>query len=348
MNISGKTILLVAPEDMGLNALIAKNLSFCGFEVISYEHPQFKYKNLYERLVNFFRKFILNDFSYKSKMRDLEGQNMLLEISQQNKHINYTLIIRPDLCSDNFLSIIKGISSKTIGYQWDGLDRFPDVFAKLHFFDNFFVFDPMDIHQYSQYNLCLITNFYFDYVKKAQDLVQDNNSPIIAYFIGSHLDQRTPIVLQMLNCFCKVGIEPLFMIAGLHDHNKQTAYQGYPVTFLANYISFEENLTNVQSADIIVDILNDIHGGLSFRAFEALYYDKKLITNNVNIAQYDFFDEHNILIWNIETSVEELRAFLNKPYRNPDNQIIYKYSFTNWIRYMLGIDPYIALDSHLK
>lgn len=139
------------------------------------------------------------------------------------------------------------------------------------------------------------------------------------------------------------------MIAGISgQQNKQNEYKPYSVTFLDKNITFEENLANVESTDIVVDILNDVHGGLSFRAFEALYYAKKLITNNANIAQYDFFDEHNILIWTTDTSTEQILAFLNKPYQKPSEEIIYKYSFTNWIHYMFGIHPHIALNNCLQ
>lgn len=349
VNSAAKTIILVAPQDMGISDLIAKNLSHCGFTVIKYERPAFQYKNFFERMVNFFRKLIFRDFSYKAKNQDREGKAMLLDFLHQHKQIDYMLTIRPDMFSDEFLSFLQEISNKKIGYQWDGLDRFPDVFSKIHFFDNFFVFDPADIQKYHQYDLQLITNFYFDYTQKNQKTSQDENKPPKAYFVGSHLDQRTPTLLKMLNCLHQSDIEPMFLIAGISgQQHKQSEYKPYSVTFLDKNISFEENLANVESADIVVDILNDVHGGLSFRAFEALYYTKKLITNNTNITQYDFYDDHNILIWTDHITPEEIQSFLKKPYRSPNQEIIYKYSFTNWIHYMLGIRPFIALDNCLR
>lgn len=210
MNSSVKTIILVAPQDMGISDLIAKNLTHCGFTVIKYERPAFRYKNLFERVINFFRKLLFRDFSYKAKIQDQAGKTMLLDFLHQHKQIDYSLTIRPDMFSDEFLSFLQEISNKKIGYQWDGLERFPDVFSKICFFDDFFVFDPADIQKYHQYDLHLITNFYFDYIQKNQKANQNKNGLPKAYFVGSHLDQRTPTLLKMLNCLNQSGVETIF------------------------------------------------------------------------------------------------------------------------------------------
>lgn len=345
MNTSAKTIILVAPKDMGISDLISKNLSYCGFKVIKYERPEFKYKNILERLINFFRKLIFKDFSYKSKMQDIKGQALLLEFLHQNKQIDYTLTIRPDMFSDDFLKFLKTISHKNIGYQWDGLDRFPNIFSKIHFFDTFFVFDPMDIQKYPQYNLNLITNFYFDFIQKSKNLLSKNSDTTTAYFVGSHLNQRTPILVKILKDLSQSNINPLFFIAGISGQaQKQSEYQPYLINFLDKNISFEENLDNVEAADILIDVLNDVHGGLSFRAFEAIYYAKKLITNNINIINYDFYNDNNILIWSHQTTVEDIKKFVNKPYQPLSEHIMHKYSFSNWINYILGIYPNTPLN----
>lgn len=340
-----KSIILVAPKDMGISDLISKNLSYCGFKVIKYERPAFKYKNSLERLTNFFRKLIFKDFSYKSKVQDQQGKEMLLEFLHQNQHIDYILTIRPDMFSDEFLDFLKKIGNKNIGYQWDGLDRFPTVFSKIHFFDTFFVFDPMDIQKYPQYNLNFITNFYFDFIQRNQTLPSKYKNTFTAYFVGSHLNQRTPILIKILDCLSQSNIKPLFFIAGISGQiHKQNEYQHYLINFLDKNISFEENLANVEAADILIDILNDVHGGLSFRAFEAIYYTKKLITNNINIINYDFYNDNNILVWTHQSTVEDIKNFLNKPYQPLSEHIIHRYSFSNWIKYILGIHPNIPLN----
>lgn len=347
INSSVKTIILVAPQDMGISDLIAKNLTHCGFSVIKYERPAFRYKNLFERVINFFHKYLLRDFQYKIRQQDKIGMMLITKQLNNTKKADYLFVIRPDKFSDELLTYLSKSSVTRVAYQWDSLNRFTGIFSKIHFFDTFFAFDSMDIDRYPQYNLRLVTNFYFDFMSN-QSTVQHGDLPI-AYFVGTHIACRTPTAVKMLDQFEQVGITPLFLIAGISTQKKkQSSYQSRPVTFLENNISLEENLKNIETTDIIIDILNNANGGISFRPFEALYYAKKLITNNANIAQYDFYDDHNILIWTDHTTPEEIQSFLKKPYRSPNQEIIYKYSFTNWIHYILGIHPHIALDNCLQ
>ena len=72
---------------------------------------------------------------------------------------------------------------------------------------------------------------------------------------------------------------------------------------------------------------------------EALGYKKKLITTNETVKFYDFYHPNNIFIYNGENH-DELTEFLKLPYFPIDENIRKKYSFANWIRYILDIPPY--------
>ena len=63
---------------------------------------------------------------------------------------------------------------------------------------------------------------------------------------------------------------------------------------------------------------------------EALFYEKKLITNNKNIINYDFYCKENIFILE-KDDIEELPQFLKTPYKKIDNEIVNKYEFENWL-----------------
>ena len=54
--------------------------------------------------------------------------------------IDYALFIRPDLFSNEFIEAVKQKVVHTIcAYQWDGMDRFPEVWRTVDLFDKFFV-----------------------------------------------------------------------------------------------------------------------------------------------------------------------------------------------------------------
>ena len=85
------------------------------------------------------------------------------------------------------------------------------------------------------------------------------------------------------------------------------------------------------------------HNGLSFRIFEAIKYEKKLITNNKTVKQYDFYHPNNIFVFE-EDNFQGLENFLKVAYTPLSEEIKQKYSFTNWLRYVLDIPPYKALN----
>ena len=104
-------------------------------------------------------------------------------------------------------------------------------------------------------------------------------------------------------------------------------------------MKYDENIKQLQKSKCLIDIRFDYHQGLSFRFFEALYYKKKLITNNESVKKYDFYNDNNIFITDFE-NLDGIEEFLNKPYVEIDQKIVEKYGFSNWSRYIFGIEPY--------
>lgn len=95
----------------------------------------------------------------------------------------------------------------------------------------------------------------------------------------------------------------------------------------------------MMNSKVILDFLDSAHNGLSLRTFEALGYGKKLITNNPSIKYYDFYNPANIFVWDGENP-DGIEEFLKKPYEQPEELITKKYGFTNWINYVLEIEPH--------
>ena len=86
----------------------------------------------------------------------------------------------------------------------------------------------------------------------------------------------------------------------------------------------------------MLDFLDNVHNGLSFRVFESLRFSKKLITNNQSIRDYDFYSPNNILIWEKSIDKHKILEFLEKNYEKLDRNIVEKYSFSSWINNVLN------------
>ncbi|MBA2042253.1 LPS core biosynthesis protein RfaS, partial [Escherichia coli] len=56
-------------------------------------------------------------------------------------------------------------------------------------------------------------------------------------------------------------------------------------------ISYEENIRRTLNANIIVDITKENQSGWTLRILEALFFNKKLITNNINVFGSEIYSE---------------------------------------------------------
>lgn len=85
----------------------------------------------------------------------------------------------------------------------------------------------------------------------------------------------------------------------------------------------------------MIDIAHPNQKGLSMRPFEALGLKRKLITNNTDIKNYDFYNENNIFVVNDFNNIEIPDSFLNNPYEELPDKIYEKYYIKNWLKTIL-------------
>jgi len=172
----------------------------------------------------------------------------------------------------------------------------------------------------------------FDHLPPAQ-----TSSPNI-YFLGAHRQDRIAPIVRFCQHAQQAGWPLNFQIA---RDGAQNIEQHYPVNNIQfhNGISYQQNLDYARSSRILADFVISTHKGLSLRTFEAIGYRKKLITTNAEVKKYDFYHPSNIFIWDGET-LDGLDEFIASPYQEIDPAIREKYSFGNWIRYVLNIRPH--------
>ena len=245
------------------------------------------------------------------------------------------MFFRGDLLDDELLKEIKNQTTNgMINYQFDGLHRYPDIYSKINIFDRFFVFDYQDLYRYP--DLLPTTNFYF---KPHRELL--NNGKI--YFLAVHHDSRTHLINQFTAYAKRHHLSLDFNIVFATNEQKDDYKTPEVIDFLDKVISFNDNIVRSQQSSVLADFVINEHKGLSFRVFEAIGYQKKLITTNETVKFYDFYHPNNIFIYNGENH-NELTKFLKLPYFPIDENIRQKYSFNNWIRYVLDISPYQKIE----
>jgi hypothetical protein len=334
-----KKIILGLPQTFSLYASLKKNLEFLGYEVIdiSYPNHEFKYKNYRQKIVNFLRKTFLKDKHYKNLLMFQPYKiNIELLLNDIQVPVDYALLIRADIYPKNILKLIKKKCKTFIAYQWDGLDRFPQIYDSINIFDRFFVFDNSDLNK-TPHNTLTTTNFAFDYSQRT-----NHKSEYDIFYIGSVGGKRIKTIKHFINQTREFNHHNKFLI---HYTNKEDCIETNlnEIEYTDSHITYEENLSYVNRSNIIFDLLNESHNGLSFRVFEANYYGKKLITNNSEIKKYEFYHPNNIFVWDGE-NLDGYETFINAPRHIIPQEIIDKYSFTNWIKYILNEPPFIPTN----
>ena len=97
------------------------------------------------------------------------------------------------------------------------------------------------------------------------------------------------------------------------------------------YIKYNDYIEKVLKSKCIFDYSYTDYNGLSLRPLEALFYRKKLITNNKDIINYDFYRPNNIFVLGID-NIEKIKEFINSPYEEIDEEIIKYYEFESWLK----------------
>lgn len=100
------------------------------------------------------------------------------------------------------------------------------------------------------------------------------------------------------------------------------------------FISYDNYLDLVNETSTILEIVSEKQSGITLRTLEALFYNKKLITNNKNIILYEFYNyfKKNILIIDINNvSIIEIINFIKSDYLDYDHSILSKIEFYYWL-----------------
>ena len=330
-DVSDKKIILIMPPDFGVYQVIEQNLHYMGFEQVTVISPLFRYKTK-DRILNFIQKSLLGNKDYKKQLID---DYYTAEVSQTlssfaPKSIDYAIVIRPDKLDLKTIEKIHNTAHKVVAYQWDGLARFPKVFKVINQFQRFFVFDLDDYHLYKDRyaNLLPCTNFYFDIPEES---VSVNENEVL--YVGVYIKDRIQSLIRVVNALSQYD---LTLNINLFYGRKTPPFFHPHITFFSKGLNYAQYLTLTKKATVLLDIKTVDHNGLSFRIFEAIKYQKKLITDNKSIKLYDFYHPNNFYV--VENDLfEGLSDFLESDFIPLSEDIRQKYSFTNWVKNILEI-----------
>ena len=320
-----KKVLLSIPTNNGIYDVIRHNLEEAGIECVVMPLGtchQFKYPNQFIRFLNFLSKTFFR-INFKSIL--ISRSRKKWELIHFRQKYDLLLAIRPDLMTPEQIRLAKSVCRKLVGYQWDGLERFPDIYKYIDYFDDFYVFDKNDLTKKPK--LKFKTNF------RLKPFDEDFKFTLSdAHFIGEVDLHRYSSLVEIANHLTGFGLRFIFYITKY----PRGVVKKHPSIRVRNNprITYNQNLLIAKSTKVIVDINDEkLHTGLSLRFFEAMELRKKLITTNIEIREYDFYHPNNIYIHGF--SGISIAEFMSLPYCEIDCKITDKYKIEEWIKEFL-------------
>lgn len=92
----------------------------------------------------------------------------------------------------------------------------------------------------------------------------------------------------------------------------------------------------IQENSVLLELKRSDNNGCTFRSIDCIGMKKKLITNNKDIVNEDFYSPNNILIID-ENNIEIPKEFIYSPYEDLPKEIYEKYSLENWVKQLLDV-----------
>lgn len=294
-----------------------------GFEVEFFNYSSFRkiknpILNLYNRL--YYKKF------KNSNLKDIYvDKNIIKFLKTNKKKYDYFLKIGTINLKEETLNLIKEKIEVLISHYWDSIKTSEEkllIDKEKKYFDKISSYDLKDC---IRYELEYLPNFY---TRISKNQIQNKTD---VYTIMSDIRRK-----EFLE---KIG-------KNLQENNirydinlvvkKENIIKSNIINITDIKISMEEMLEKSLYSKTSLEILHSGNNGSTFRAIDCIGLKKKLITNNKNIINEDFYNPNNILILD-EENINIPKEFIDSPYEDLPKEIFEKYSLKNWAKQLLEI-----------
>ncbi|HFU3800791.1 TPA: capsular biosynthesis protein CpsH [Streptococcus suis] len=260
----------------------------------------------------------------------------------RHQSFDYILVIRGEYTPKESLERMRLYfpNSKIILYMWDSLINNKFIREKWEYYDKVYTFDRIDYLNFKETISFLPLFYYEDFLPKS---TKTTDYKYDLAFIGTGHEDRIQIVkslIQQLNNYQRKSFSYFFIPHKLVYYINKFRNPSFKNVKIKD-VEFEqlpfETLYEIYSqAKCVVDIESSRQNGLTMRTIEMIGLEKKLITTNKDIINYDFFNSNNIMILDRKNPIIDLE-FLDKPYIPLDEKIRNKYSLHDWILNVLDI-----------
>jgi len=295
--------------------------------------------------VDFFSEVPKQTFKYKyyKRTKNTKGHNSIVEqhtssiIDESVKNYDLVFIIKCENLSNTDILALreKSPNAKFVLYLWDSINRILGISDKIELFDKVFSFDRLDC---LSNNKLIFNPLFFREEYDNGSLIEEKQYYDI-YHLGWYHSDRFKIIKKISKYLDNNKLRyKLILFTGYFNFLLQSIFggelKGNRKNLIFKSINSKEKFDNIQKSKAILDIAHPLQNGLTMRTIELLGMQKKIITTNKEIVNYDFYNPNNVLIIDRENPCLDL-SFFKTNYKKIPEDIRLKYSITNWLSRMV-------------
>lgn len=324
-SLSGKRVLFIAPMFFGYEKLIKAELESKGAQVDYFnDRPDNSFWT--KALIRIDRRLL----AYKT---DSYYQDLIE--STRTKNYDHILIVRGEAISKQMLKRLRQAqpNARLSLYLWDSMHYNPNARKLLENFDQVFSFDRSDVERNPA--LEFLPLFYGREFERAAhwrgEAVYD------ACFIGTVHTDRYKVLEKILDSlqmhghkvfvFCYYPSKQLYRLRALIDPGFRR--------FGSKYVSFSgmkltEVVDRIAESRAVIDVNRPDQLGLTMRTIEAVGAQRKLITTNSDVVNYDLYNACGVLMVDRQTPVID-DSFIYRDGLPFDPALRKTYSVSAWV-----------------
>ncbi len=328
--LENKKILFLCPLFFNYHKKLMKAMESLGAEVDYYdERPSNTF--LSKALLRINRNFV-------SLQINKYYEEITLEI--KDKKYDYIFICQAEATPISFLKDIRKMNphARMVLMLWDSVANKVNTLEKLDLFDEVFSFDKQDCDQFGlTFRPLFFDEEYEQIAKEEPSLVYD------LFFVGTVHSDRYRILKEVKEQFEKNHLAVfyfLYLPSKLMYYQRKlftSDFQGSQITeFSFEGMPSSQLTAKLKQSRAVVDIQHPKQTGLTMRTIEMLGANKKIITTNADIQNYDFYHPNNICIVDRDSIVVPTE-FMTAPFAPVEEKVKGRYSINYFVLDVLGL-----------
>lgn len=320
-----RSILMICASFFGYDKRICRALQDEGYEVdLLDEKPNsgFVAKACIRYNVGLYRPVI------KKYIKSISAKN-------GTKQYDYVFVVKGEAINEDALMLLRDAypKAKFILYLWDSVSNIPDCETRMEKYDRVLTFDPQDAKEYG------IAYRPLFFGKEYESAPSDNRPFEYDFsFIGTAHTCRPRIVNELGKNRLERGRKyfsflylphPLVFAYNKALNRDYAAVKKSDISFVP--MSAAEIKAVYSKSKCILDVEHQKQRGLTMRTIELVGMQKKIITSNPMVKEYDFYNPANICVIDRQNPVVE-ESFWDLEYEPVPQQILDKYSIKAFVR----------------